>query len=392
MSFVRGSASYGLISAVFRDFLAGAHASALPAVSLKGIEHLDAALDWIRRASAVTTDGGISKGYDLLRGRWAPSYPETTGYTIPTLLNAAMILGRSELKPLALSLADYLLRQMTPEGGVAHWTDPSSTPVVFDTGQVMFGWLAAYEASGDGRYLSAARRAGDWLVAVQHPSGGWKGYQHLGVEKVIDTRVAWALMALYGTTQDATLRQAAVRNLDWALTHQDGDGWFRRCAFTEDEDPFTHTLAYTAEGLFECGHLLGERRYVDAAQRTADALLDRQRSDGRLASTYGPGWCETSRSSCLTGNCQMAHLWLRFHEMGGEIRYYAGARKAIAFVVGKQNVETSHPDLRGAVAGSHPIYGRYERLKYPNWATKFFVDALLALDRVENERIRLHIG
>ncbi len=354
--------------------------------------HLEAALDWIRRASAVTADGGVSKGYDLLRGRWAPSYPETTGYTVPTLLNAALLLERPDLEILALSLAGYLLGRAMSEGGVVHWADSNPHPIVFDTGQVMFGWLAAYRASGEERYLNAARRAGDWLAAVQHRSGAWKAYQHLGVEKVIDTRVAWALLELYDHTQSPAHREAAVRNLDWALWHQDADGWFRQCAFTENEEPFTHTLAYTAEGLFECGCLLGEPRYVSAARRTADALLNRQRSDGGLASAYGPGWRETSRSSCLTGNCQMARLWLRLHEIGADATYCDAARKAIAFVASTQNLETPDPNVRGGIAGSHPIYGRYERFKYPNWAVKFFVDALLALGRVGSGHDTPYVG
>ena len=31
--------------------------------------------------------------------------------------------------------------------------------------------------------------------------------------------------------------------------------------------------------------------------------------------------------------------------------------------------------IHGAVAGSFPIYGRYCRFQYPNWATKFTLDA-----------------
>ena len=122
---------------------------------------------------------------------WAPPYPETTGYTIPTLLNASFRLGRPELKVMALSLADYLLRVATPEGGVAHWSSNSENlPIIFDTGQVVFGWLAAYDASNGQQYLDAATHGGDWLVSVQHPSGCWEQYQHLGVPKVIDTRVS----------------------------------------------------------------------------------------------------------------------------------------------------------------------------------------------------------
>jgi uncharacterized protein YyaL (SSP411 family) len=347
--------------------------------------HLSAAIVWIQHARAVTADGGISKGYDLLRGRWSASYPETTGYTVPTLLNAALVLDRPELRAPAISLAEYLLRSTTPEGGVAHWANPRSYPIVFDTGQVIFGWLAAFEATGDERYLRAAVRAGNWLISAQHPSGVWSDYQHLDVEKVIDTRVAWALLKLYQHTDQYSYCQAAVRNLEWARQQQSVDGWFRHCAFVEGEDPFTHTLAYTAEGLFECGHLLDDARFVKAAQLTADALLLRQRPTGALVSTYGPGWSETSRSSCLTGNCQMALLWLRFYDLSGETSYLHAARKAIAFVAATQNLHTSNPNIKGAIAGSYPIYGRYERFKYPNWAAKFFIDALLALQELDKQ-------
>lgn len=355
---------------------------ALPTDDLQIRRRLDGALGWIQLAHTVAGDGGISKGYDPLRGRWSPSYPETTGYTISTLLNAAVALAIPELRALAVSLADFLLSNTTVEGGVAHWNDSKSYPIVFDTGQVIFGWLAAFEASGDERYLQAAVRAGDWLVSVQHLSGSWKDYQHLGVEKVIDARVAWALLKLHQHTNQDAYRQAAVRNLEWVLKQQDADGWFRRCAFVDGEDPFTHTLAYTAEGLLECGCLLKEVRYVEAARLTADALLNRQHPDGELASTYGSAWHETSRSSCLTGNCQMGCLWLRLYEITGNQAYYTAARKAITFVARTQNLGTSILNIRGAIAGSWPIYGQYERFKYPNWATKFFVDALLVLEEV----------
>lgn len=354
--------------------------------------HLDAVIDWIETAYRAAGDGGISKGYDLLRRRWAPSYPETTGYSIPTLLNASMRLARPELATLALSLADYLMESATPEGGVVHW-QLQAQPVVFDTGQVMFGWLAAFSASQDQRYLQAAARAGDWLVSILDASGSWKKNQHLGVEKVIDTRVAWALLELHRHTQNETHRLAAIRNLDWALQQQDPDGWFNRCAFTYEEDPFTHTLAYTAEGLFECGRILGEQKYIRAARLTADSMLALQHLDGRLASTFGKGWKPTSRSSCLTGDCQMGILWLQLCEMTGEPGYAEAAQKTIAFVARTQALGGSSPNVRGAIMGSYPLTGRYERLKAPNWAAKFFVDALLKLDETDaTKSMSIYVG
>jgi uncharacterized protein YyaL (SSP411 family) len=277
---------------------------------------------------------------------------------------------------------------------MAHWQAHSmSRPVVFDTGQVMFGWLAAFGASGDGRYLQAARRAADWLVSIQDSSGAWKKFQHLDVEKVIDTRVAWAMLRLHQHAENEAYLTCAVRNLEWALQQQDPDGWFQHCTFVNGEDPFTHTLAYTAEGLFECGQLLQEERYTTASQLTAAALLNVQRADGSLAGAYGPGWHESSRPSCLTGNCQMARLWLCFYERSGNQAYYTGARKAITFVTRTQDLDGANPNVRGGIAGSYPIYGRYERFKYPNWAAKFLVDSLLALERADGSgSLLLYVG
>ncbi len=178
--------------------------------------------------------------------------------------------------------------------------------------------------------------------------------------------------------------ESAIRNLDWALQQQDYNGWFRHCALIEGEEPLTHTLAYTAEGLFESGRLLNDPRYMNAARHTVDALLAKQRANGSLAATYGPDWQETSRSSCLTGNCQIAHLWLRFFQVSGDPVYYEAATKALHFVAHTQNLNTTNVNIRGAIAGSYPIYGRYERFKYPNWAAKFFIDSLLALEKAKD--------
>ena len=356
------------------------------------LSRLQAVLEWIERAQRASGDGGISKGYHGIRRRWSPSYPETTGYTIPTLLNAAVKLDRPDLRALALKLADYLLKAATPEGAVAHWADLSSQPIVFDTGQVLFGWLAAYSASREARYLEAATQAGNWLAGIQDNSGAWTKHQHLGVVKTIDSRVAWALLELFSHTKQQSHHRAAVRNLEWVLGQQDSDGWFRHCAFRDGEDPFTHTLAYTAEGLFESGCLLNEARYVDAAVRTADALLARQRVDGWLASTYGSGWRATSRSSCLTGNCQASRLWLRLFTLRDNPAYAEGAERAILFVSRTQKLRAANPGVRGGIAGSAPIYGRYERFTYPNWAAKFYADALLTLQVTENGGCLTYVG
>ncbi len=354
--------------------------------SLNLPRHVNAALDWIKEAHRASTDGGIPAYFDLLRGRWRPSYPETTGYLIPTLYSCAERFGQAELVELADNLARYLLKVRTPEGGVAHWDrrgSQSLSPVVFDTGQVIFGWLAAWQHVGASEYVDAACTAADWLVHVQDSSGAWRANQHAGTVKTIDTRVAWALAELGLATQRRAYVDAAHANLRWALGQQQPCGWFRRAAFHDGRDPFTHNIAYTAEGLLRCGELLSEPRYTAAGKLAADAMLAVQRPDGALASSYGPTWATTARSTCLPGNCQAALLWLRLYTQTGNSRYVEAATRAIAYVASTQQLDTSHPGVRGGVGGSYPIYAAYERMKYPNWATKFFLDALLGLDAVK---------
>jgi hypothetical protein len=43
-----------------------------------------------------------------------------------------------------------------------------------------------------------------------------------------------------------------------------------------------------------------------------------------------------------------------------------------------QDVTSPAAPHYGGIKGSLPIYGRYAPLQYPNWATKFFIDALLS--------------
>jgi hypothetical protein len=348
--------------------------------------HVEGALEWILTARAQSRDGGIPAYFDLLRGRWKRSYPETTGYTIPTLLDCARRFDRPELREISIELAEYLLRVRTPEGGVGHWDQLQGQrpePIVFDTGQVIFGWVAAWKETHRNDFLEAAIQAGKWLVSVQSSSGGWYTNQHLGAVKVIDARVAWSLLDLAQIAPIPAFTESARRNLDWVCSLQLPNGWFRHAAFAPGADPFTHTIAYTAEGLFESGLLLDDPEYLAAAEQVGRALLVRQRPDGSLASTYDEQWRPTESSSCLSGNCQMAILWLRLFERGGDPAYLASARRAIEYVATTQDLDTSNSATRGAIAGSAPLYGRYERMKYPNWAAKFFIDSLLLLEDVE---------
>jgi hypothetical protein len=197
---------------------------------------------------------------------------------------------------------------------------------------------------------------------------------------VYNTRVAWPLLAL-GRRRPRPAGDAVARaNLDWAVDQQ-RQAAFEHCGFAPGQAPFTHTIAYTLRGLLESGALLEESRYVEAAARGARALLAHLGSDGYLPGRIDPAGRPRTRSACLTGNAQMATVWWRLSAITGEPAFRDAALRSLRYVMACQDLRTADPDRRGAIKGSHPIWGRYAPLTYPSWATKFFIDAQLLSER-----------
>ena len=346
--------------------------------------HVHEAAEWLLRAQQATPDHGVSGAYTFEDG-WVASYPETTGYIVPTLLGVAEYMGDPRYRDAALAMAEWERTVQYPEGGFpGHFVDRPNPPVVFNTGQVIFGLLAAHEAAGNAYFLASARQAGDWLLSQQDPDGAWRRSDYHGHVHTYNTRTAWALVELGLRTGIERYVHAGELNLDWALGQQDPNGWFRDCAFAPGRDPYLHTIAYAAQGLLEAGLRLDRANYVAAARQTCEAVLARVRKDGWIPATFDARWNPTARYSCLTGNAQMAALWFRLSALTGEPAFEEGARKANRFLRSLQDCETAHPAVRGAVKGSHPIWGRYLFGTFPNWAAKFFIDALLMEDAFLN--------
>ena len=336
-------------------------------------ERLLAAEAWLCRAQDASADGGVSYGYTL-RGGWAPPYPETSGYIATTFLRLARRRDAT-YEARALRILRWLLAMQNPDGSFAN---PRYGPggIVFDTGQVLFGLIRGHQATGDPDLLAAARRAAGWLTRIADGDLRWTRNEHLGTPHVYNTRTAWALL-LMNELEFAPERDAVARsNLDWALREQQPSGFFDHCAFKRGRSPFTHTIAYTARGLLESGLLLDEGRYVDSARRCADATLLHLRKDGHLPSMITTDGAPAAASCCLTGNCQFAIVWARLHSCLGGNDYLTGMFRALDHVMATQDLEARNLGLRGGIKGSQPVWGRYAPMSLPNWATKFFVDAM----------------
>ncbi len=340
------------------------------------------AVEWLGRAQdcSVSQDGGVARHYSLLKG-WSASYPETTGYIVPTLLDYARRTGRREVRDRARRMLDWLVAIQLPEGGFqAGMVDARpAVPTIFNTGQILMGLAAGLREFGDERYRAAMCRAADWLVAAQDSDGCWRKFPSpfaVGHERTYDTHVAWGLLEAARLEPDKPYGEAALANVRWALRHQHGNGWFGRCCLNRPEQPLTHTIGYTLRGVLEAYGFSRDPALLEAGRRTADALAAVVREDGFLPGRLDASWDGAVSWACLTGTVQIAACWFLLHEWVGDGRYERAGRAADRYVRRTVRLD-GPPETRGAVKGSFPVDGGYGTYQYLNWACKFLIDASL---------------
>lgn len=359
--------------------------------------HLDGAMHWLCRAQDACEDGGVSWGYSFHRG-WRPPYPETTGYILSTFLRYAATRKRPEYRERAIRMADWELSIQLENGAVRGGMGVNSFPSVFNSGQVMRGWNDLFFESQDSRYLDASLRAARWLVSVQEDDGKWSRHTHGGIPHAYKTLVAWPMLELARVAKDERLREGGERFVRWCLSGARSNGWMKWMGFSEAEAPLTHTIAYTLDGLLQCADQeidaqLRERVYetVDAASEGLLANLDLNAptSTARmLAGRFDENWRPACDYCCLTGNAQLALVWMKRYGQTRDARLPKAARIVLDQVKLTQSLTSANPGIAGGVSASYPIWGRYNPYTYPNWPPKFYADALMTMAEFDQAAAR----
>ena len=338
-----------------------------------------AATAWLERAqkNSRSADGGVAAHYSLLDG-WGHSYPETTGYIVPTMFAQADRLASDTYAKSAQEMLDWLLRIQLPGGGFqgGFVNDEPVVPVTFNTGQILMGLADGTMRFGE-PYRSATIRAADWLTECQDPDGCWRQntspFARPG-ERAYKTHTAWGLLEAARACESEKYADAALRNIHWALGKMRPNGWFSDCCLTDPTQPLTHTLGYALRGIIEGYRFNGDERLLEAAITSANGLMTAQRDDGWIPGRLDHRLRGTVPWTCLTGDVQIAHCWLLLFQITNDRRYADAARAANAYVRRTVDVD-GPPETTGAVAGSFPIAGDYGQFRYLNWAAKFFIDA-----------------
>ncbi|MGH9503936.1 MAG: hypothetical protein ACRD20_13885 [Terriglobales bacterium] len=284
----------------------------------------------------------------------------------------ANLLGRAQ------TMLDWLVSIQMPNGAFRGGTMASAVvvPVTFNTGQILLGLAAGVREFGE-CYRPAMVAAADWLVSTQDNDGCWRKHPTPFAapgEKTYETHVAWGLFEAARVEPSRGYAEAAMRNVRWALSHQNEQGWFANCCLTDPENPLTHTLGYALRGLIAGYECTGNSEFLQRACQTGEGALKAMDMEGFLPGRLDSQWRGTVGWSCLTGTVQIAACWLLLYRATRDARFLNAATIANRYV--RSTVWSDGPsETRGAVKGSFPVSGDYAKFQYPNWACKFFIDA-----------------
>jgi hypothetical protein len=336
--------------------------------------------DWLLRAqeSSASSDGGVARHFGLVDG-WSASYPETTGYIVPTLIDEGIITGNPHLLESARRMLDWLVLIQFPDGGIQGGVigEQPHVPVTFNTGQVLIGLAAGAKYFKDARYLEATHKAARWLRDSQDDDGCWRRFSTPFAkqgDKAYETHVSWGLFEAARLDPTQGYGEAGLRQVNWALSCQHANGWFEKCCLSDNDKPLTHTIGYVLRGVIEAYRLEGSKALLEACERTARPLIECMDQAGRLPARLDSRWQTAASYVCLTGTSQISICWLMLYELTGDEAYRAASRRANRFV--RRTIATGiHPGVDGAVRGSFPISGNYGRHQFLNWAAKFTIDA-----------------
>jgi hypothetical protein len=348
------------------------------------VDALRSVVGWI--LNAQREDGGIAAYYSLLTG-YSESYPEVTGYIIPTLYDFRSQPDDTAARPAAERATRWLLSLQLASGafpGGLHGPRSDLQPSVFNTGQILQGLVRAYLETRETETLNRAVAAGDWLAASQHREGLWSGpITYQGTAHTYYSMVAWALAQLADQSNDPGHAAAADQNINWVLTHVRPSGWIDGTNL-RGHPMYLHFIAYVIQGLLECGILRRREDAIHAAANAAWVLLRKFETHKGLWGTYEPEFQRGRAFACLTGNAQMSCIWLRLFEVTRDMRFLNAALKMNELL--KQRIPANGPrGIVGGVAGSYPIWGAYQPLRFISWGGKFLADALMLEGRLLRE-------
>lgn len=255
-----------------------------------------------------------------------------------------------------------------------HFTQPDSQ--VEQSAQLMGHWLIERMQQENGAFRA--------MYDAENDTWEHMGDQFFDDFGCLHGKHAIGLVKLFEATGDERFASAARRVCDWVLTLQDNDGAFR--ASERQPQIISHPHCYTLEGLLYAHYVLRDERYFLAAQRGGEWLASHaQNRDGSINIAYKQDWVKMGRRiterflprKVTDATSQALRLWLLLYYQTHDERFLRAARRAGEWLRGMQSSDPTDPNALGGFYfwPGHPIMF--------TWATMFATHALYALDNVE---------
>ncbi len=290
------------------------------------------ALNWIK------ANHQPGKGVRVHSGH-AQSYPEVTGYIVPTLIEI-------EENEQASQLLQWLLRIQHADG--AYGDPDEDRPHVFDTGQVLRGLLSGtrlpLSESTNLKLQRALGKTTEYLYGKMVEDGRQGFGTQYGVEgenPVSESVLLYVLPPLIEASRVLDLphvAQAAQHCADFYVAQP----------YALQERTLTHFLAYELEALIDLGR-------KDVALSVLQQLQAEQQADGFVRGREGV------KSCCSPGLVQLAICWMKV----GNVE---PALKALSWM-------EAHQEPSGGWRGSYGENASYFPDVELSWVPKYFLDA-----------------
>ncbi|MGA2666610.1 MAG: methyltransferase domain-containing protein [Patescibacteria group bacterium] len=304
-------------------------------MSNKIYSNYNKALSWIR-ANSLPGKGIVVSNQSKL------SYPEVTGYLIPTLMQA----GEHNL---AFDYADFLCRVQQKNGS---FLGIDKKEYIFDSGQALRGLLAASHRWS--KYKIYAHKTAEYLVRSMKRNGRFPPMYNRSIS---DRVCVYVLPPLFESAQmfkKEKIKLAAQKSLKY----------YKNQAGILEFNLLSHFYAYIIDGFIE----MGEKKFVGHA---VEKIFLTQKRNGAIPAYRNSWW------SCSAGTAQFAVI-------GYKMGFIEEANSAIDWLISVQNKS-------GGFFGSYGLGAKYFPNEEISWAANFFLDAIsrrnqnMFLDKVDKK-------
>ena len=343
-------------------------------------ESIESIYSFIKASLEFYDGNGSSAYYSLFRyplEKWAPPYPETSGYLIQTLLSIHRIYPDWGAYSLAYKCGKWLTQKVQhANGSFPQLYAGNEKPSFFNTAQILIGLQALEDVSPEKEWSESIEKALDWIQSILEKGIKKVDVHYKGSIPTYYTRAYWPIChsaKLVRRKKTVDLLKAEYEKL---LDRFDED-YFPVGAGFDGSNSFLHTLAYTGRGILEMERILPspKGRAILSGYMNTLCRLYKEGSKG-WAGSYDKGWKGDFSYRCLPGEYQMSILFSKARKDLGVEDYSRIAQKTLE----KSLAVRSLFFPKGAILGSKPIWGKYMPFKAPNWGGKFALDALLILE------------